>query len=63
MALDSSFQQVAGGVAAAAAGLIVYQASDGIIHGYPSLGWVVVGLMVVTIGLMYAIHRIVIRKK
>ncbi|MEZ5044717.1 MAG: MFS transporter [Saprospiraceae bacterium] len=63
MALDSSFQQVAGGVAATAAGLIVYQASNGVILGYPFLGWVVIGVMVVTIGLMYAIHRIVIRKK
>lgn len=63
MALDSSFQQVAGGVAATAAGLIVYQASNGVILGYPFLGWVVIGVMVVTIGLMYAIHRIVIKKK
>ena len=61
MALDSSFQQVAGGVAATAAGWIVYQASDGLLHGYPALGWVVIGVMVVTIGLMYAIHLIVKR--
>lgn len=63
MALDASFQQVAGGVAATAAGWIVYQATDGVIHGYPSLGWVVIGVMFVTIGLMYAINRIVKRKK
>ncbi|MCB0841285.1 MAG: MFS transporter, partial [Bacteroidetes bacterium] len=62
MALDSSFQQVAGGIAATAAGWIVYQASDGMIHGYPSLGWTVISIMFVTIGLMYAMNLIV-RKK
>jgi predicted MFS family arabinose efflux permease len=63
MALDSSFQQVAGGVAATAAGWIVFQASDGIIQGFQSLGWTVIGVMVITIGLMYFIHRIVQRRK
>jgi predicted MFS family arabinose efflux permease len=63
MALDSSFQQVAGGVAATAAGWIVFQAADGMIHGFPSLGWTVIGVMAITIGLMYLIHRIVQRRK
>jgi len=63
MALDSSFQQVAGGVAATAAGWIVFQASDGMIHGFQSLGWTVIGVMAITIGLMYLIHRMVRRKK
>lgn len=62
MALDSSLQQVAGGVAAAAAGWIVYQSSDGRIHGYSQLGWVVVTTMVITVGLMIVINRLV-RKK
>jgi len=59
MALDSSFQQLAGGVAATAAGWIVYQTSDGIIHGYPTLGWTVTGVMLATTGLMYIIHLMV----
>ncbi|MCB0669825.1 MAG: MFS transporter [Saprospiraceae bacterium] len=63
MALDSSFQQVAGGVAAAAAGLIVYQASDGTIHGYSQLGLVVIATMTVTIGLMISINQIVKKRK
>ncbi len=63
MALDSSFQQVAGGVAATAAGWIVFQAADGMIHGFPSLGLTVIGVMAITIGLMYLIHRIVQRRK
>ncbi len=63
MALDSSLQQVSGGIAATVAGLIVYQAADGIIHGFPTLGWTVIGVMMVTLGLMYSIHKIVQRKK
>lgn len=63
MALDASFQQIAGGVAATAAGLFVFQLSDGWIEGYSNLGFVVIGLMSITIGLMYTIHRIVKRKK
>ncbi len=62
MALDSSFQQLAGGVAATAAGWIVYQAADGIIHGYPNLGWTVIAIMFITIILMFAIHRIIQQK-
>lgn len=62
MALDSSFQQVAGGVAATAAGLIVYQASDGMIHRYSLLGFVVIGVMLLTIWLMYVINRMVKRR-
>jgi predicted MFS family arabinose efflux permease len=63
MALDSSFQQIAGGVGATAAGLIVYQLSDGMIEGYPTLALVVISMMLGTIGLMYTINRIVGRKK
>ncbi|MCB0642166.1 MAG: MFS transporter, partial [Phaeodactylibacter sp.] len=62
MALDSSFQQVAGGIAATAAGWMVYQAADGMIHGYPLLGWTVIAILCLTIGLMYSIHRIVKRR-
>jgi len=62
MALDSSFQQVAGGVAAVAAGFIVFQTSDGVIEGYPNLAWTVITLMLLTLGLMYSINRIVNNK-
>lgn len=62
MALDSSFQQVAGGLAATAAGYIVFQAADGMIQGYPSLGWTVIAIMSLTLGLMYAINSIVKNK-
>lgn len=56
MSLDSSFQQVTGGIGATIAGLIVFQAADGMIYGYSNLGWTVIGLMLITIGLMYSIN-------
>lgn len=56
MALDSSFQQITGGIGATVAGLIVYQAANGTIYGYSNLGWTVIGLMLITIGLMYSIN-------
>jgi len=59
MALDSSFQQIAGGLAATAAGYIVFQTSDGMIEGYPNLAWTIIALMSLTLGIMYAIDRIV----
>ena len=62
MTLDASFQQIAGGVAATAAGVIVYQTSDEMVNGYPTLGLVVIGAMVITVGLMYSIHLMVSRK-
>lgn len=63
MALDSSLQQVAGGVAATSAGWIVFQSEDGMIHGFPSLGWTVVGAMTLTLFLMYSIQKMVERRK
>ncbi|MDF1695772.1 MAG: MFS transporter [Saprospiraceae bacterium] len=57
MALDASFQQISGGIAAASAGFMVFQLSDGSVEGYPLLGVVVVVLMMITILLMIVIHR------
>jgi len=59
MALDASAQQVASGVAASIAGLIVNQKSNGMIQGYSSLGWVVITLMLMTLALMFMINQIV----
>lgn len=61
MALDASFQQLAGGAAATAAGWIIFKATDGQLHGFSTLGWVVIGVMLVTLGLMYAINAMVER--
>ncbi len=53
MSINASVQQVAGGIASAIAGLIVVQRQDGMLEGYPLLGYVVIGSMIVTIALMY----------
>ncbi|MEZ4800906.1 MAG: MFS transporter [Flavobacteriales bacterium] len=63
MALDSSLQQVAGGIAATAAGWIVFQSEDGMIHGFSTLGWTVIGAMTLTLFLMYSIQKMVERRK
>lgn len=57
MAVNSSLQQLSGGVASSAAGLIVSQAPDGQLEHYGTLGYVVVVAMLIVVGLMYPIHR------
>lgn len=59
MAVDASLQQGVGGMAAAAAGLIVFQSADGIIHRFPLLGVIVILIMLITIGLMFLMHSII----
>ena len=62
MAVDASIQQAVGGLAAVAAGLIVFQSDDGMINNFPILGWMVISIMIFTIGLMYMIDQIVKRR-
>jgi predicted MFS family arabinose efflux permease len=63
MGINSSIQQLSGGIATMIAGLIVVQKSEHApLENYPLLGWVVVGAMVITIGMMYIIHRMVDKK-
>jgi predicted MFS family arabinose efflux permease len=59
MAVSSSMQQLAGGVAAWAAGLLVVQDASGRIVNYPTLGWVVVATMVLTLVQMRRVDRMV----
>jgi predicted MFS family arabinose efflux permease len=60
MAISSSMQQFAGGVASSAAGLIVSQASeDAPLENYDRLGYVVSVAMIATIVLMAKINRMV----
>lgn len=63
MGINSSIQQISGGVAAAFAGMIVVQTSSGKIERYDMLGYVVVGAMVITIGMMYFLNQLVIKKE
>jgi predicted MFS family arabinose efflux permease len=60
MSISSSLQQLAGGVASSAAGVIVSQVSaDAPLERYDRLGYVVSAAIVATILLMYKINRMV----
>ena len=59
MAVNVSVSQLAGGVAASVAGLIVVQAPNGHIEHYDTLGFVVMGAMLATIIMMYPINKAV----
>ena len=61
MSVNSSMQQMAGGVAAWVAGLIIVQTSTGKIEHYNRLGWVVVVAMLLTLVLMYNVNRMIRR--
>ncbi len=62
MGINSSVQQISGGIAAAIAGMIVVQNQAGALQRYDVLGYVVIGAMLVTVGMMYFIDRQVMRK-
>lgn len=62
MGVNSSVAQVSGGFASALAGMIVVQTPAGKLEHYPTLGYVVVGSMIVTIVMMYFIDRMVKRE-
>jgi predicted MFS family arabinose efflux permease len=57
MSINSSVQQVSGGVAAAIAGLIVVQHSSGKMEHYSTLGLVVIASMMLAIFLVYLVNR------
>jgi len=59
MSINSSVQQISGGVASAVAGLIVVQTPSGALKHYDTLGYVVVGTMLLTVGMMYFINNYV----
>ncbi|MFM7431378.1 MAG: MFS transporter [Flammeovirgaceae bacterium] len=57
MSITSSVQQISGGIASAIAGLIVYQAPNGILQRYDFLGYVVIATMLITIASTYWIDK------
>ncbi|AKU94801.1 hypothetical protein AKJ09_01465 [Labilithrix luteola] len=62
MSVNSSLQQLSGGVAAWFAGVIVHQATTtSPLDGYPQLGWTVCGTMAVTLLLMGNVNRLASR--
>lgn len=62
MAVDAAMQLAVAGSAAILAGLIVFQSEDGMINNFSTLGFMVISLMLMTIGLMFIITRMVKRK-
>ena len=62
MSINSSVQQISGGVASAVAGLIVVQKNGGILQHYNTLGYVVMGTMVLTVVLLYWVNWYVHKK-
>lgn len=59
MGINASVSQISGGIASSIAGMIVYQEADGHLVNYPMLGYVVALTMLVSMVLMYNIHRMV----
>jgi len=64
MGINSSVQQISGGVAAFVAGLIVYQKTNtSPLEHYDTLGYVVSCSAIITVVLMYYINRMVVRSQ
>lgn len=57
MAVSSSLQQVAGGIASVVAGLIVMEKADGALENFDLVGYVIVATVLTTIIMMYYIHK------
>jgi len=57
MAVNSSLQQFAGGAASVLAGQIVTQSSSGKLEHFNYLGFVLITTVLVTVAMMYFIHR------
>ena len=62
MSINSSLQQISGGIASVFAGLIIVQVNQGPLQNYNVLGYTCVSLMVVGVGMMYMIDKIVVQK-
>lgn len=60
MSINSSLQQMAGGLAAGVSGMIVYQATNNSpLEHFDRLGWVMVGITLICIFMIYRVSRIV----
>jgi predicted MFS family arabinose efflux permease len=59
MGINASVQQISGGIATFVAGVIVVQTPSGVLDNYDMLGYVVVVAMVITVMMMYTIHKMV----
>ncbi len=59
MSINSSVQQLSGGIASTIAGLIVVQTPSGALQHYDTLGYVVIGATIVVIGMMHLVNKMV----
>jgi predicted MFS family arabinose efflux permease len=62
MSINSSVQQLSGGIASVVAGLIVVQTSSGVLKHYDIIGYIVVASIILTIIMMQSLNKYVIRK-
>ncbi|MBC7915107.1 MAG: MFS transporter [Pyrinomonadaceae bacterium] len=62
MSINSSVQQISGGIASAVAGSIVVQQSSGKLAHYDTLGYVVIAFMILVIWLVYIINAHIEKK-
>ena len=58
-AVSASLQQVAGGVSAAIAGAVIVESSSGVLLHFNWLGYIVMGVSLVSLALMYLVHKAV----
>jgi len=58
-AINASLQQMAGGVSAAIAGLVIVQNANGTLSHFNWLGYIVMTIILITVSLMYFIHKAV----
>jgi len=57
MSINSSMQQISGGIAAYFAGLIVVKSKSGVLQHYEQLGYVVIIAMIVALIMMYIVNK------
>jgi predicted MFS family arabinose efflux permease len=62
MSINSSLQQISGGIASIIAGLIVVQTSAGALKHYNIIGYIVVGTIIMTIVMMRSINKYVLKR-
>lgn len=62
MSINSSIQQISGGIASFIAGLIVIQSSGGNLERYDILGYVVIGSMIVATAMIYWLDNFINQK-
>jgi predicted MFS family arabinose efflux permease len=62
MSVNSSVQQLSGGIASVFAGLIVVQSENGALKHYDTIGYIVVATIILTIVILRSIDRYVLKK-